>query len=153
MGIYRYINGIKEEFISIENKESNTIEDSSFDPDLHVDAGMIDDLVIKHEKCNIIILLTDLPGNFTGSKTWIKINEGKLLLGLLTNNLCNKGGMIFENEISACVVPRGLRSYDKQLMNSSLEEVFALRYIDINSENVSNMLKEHRQLFQPANTK
>ncbi len=151
-GIFRHISGIKEEFVGLENKESENGE-NTFNVDLHIDAEKIDELVTKNEECKIVILLTDLPRNFIGSKTWIKVNHRELLLGIVTSNVYNKGGMIFESEISVCAVPRTLYNYDKSYLNTNLEEVFALRYIDINPENVAEMLKKHRQLFQPSNSR
>ncbi len=108
-------------------------------------------MVIKNDDCNIVILLTDLPGNFTGSKTWTKVNSQDLLLGIATSNVYNKGGMIFDKEISVCAVPQELYSYNKALTGLNLEDVFAHRHIDVNPENVAEMLKEHRPLFQPSN--
>ena len=150
-GIFRHINSINEELIEREIKDP--VRETSINPILNLNAREFDKIVERYDTCSTIISLIGIPQNYSGSKTWIKVASGEMLLGVLTDDVYTLGGMIFQNEITSCIIPLRRYSYDDDLEKyADPEYAFTARYLEINSENVWVTLKRHRQLFKSSRT-
>ena len=126
-----------------------SIDEARIARELSMSVNQFDELVDKHPNCSSIISLIGIPADYEGSRTWIKVSNGDIRLGILSDDVFLLGGMIINNEINSCIVPKRRYSFDdtfSELHNTDV--IFASRYHYISAGNIIEVMRRERRLFQ-----
>ena len=134
----------------IEFPDQAAAEESSLSEMLFLTAEMFDAIIDKHSDCSAVISLVGVPNGYETSRTWLKVNEGDILLGVVSDDVFLLGGMIINNDITACIVPKRRYSYDNvaSLEASTVEEIFSQRYYYVTSSNIIGVMRQDRRIFK-----
>jgi hypothetical protein len=123
---------------------------------LNIKAKDLDQIMDKYPHANVVISLVGIPKNYVGSKTWYRVTGQELIFIAVSNDVYLFGEQILNNEITACVVPRMLYSYDKMVLNALSKDgkgdnedlVFTQLYYYINASNIVKILMQNNRLFK-----
>ena len=138
---------IIEESVKLDNFTS--VETSEINSKLRLDADEFDTLVEKHEDCSSIISLIGVPSDYEDSRTWIKVTNGDIRLGVVADDTFLLGGMIINSEITACVLPKRRYAFDDIFtMADNRDYIFSNRFHYITADNIIKIMKQDRRLFK-----
>ncbi len=111
----------------------------------------LDAIVKAHASPGLIISLIGLPDNFEASNTRIQTSQGDLKLVVLTDNVYRLGELIFNRELTACVVPKRLFAYDAISSDDlELQQLMNMRFYYLDSDNIIKILRKDRRMFQAS---
>ena len=138
---------VEEEVIRLANDHLN--DESKFSELLWPTAEQFDKLVDKNKKCSAVISLIGIPDGYESSRTWLKVNNGKMLLGIVSDDVYLLGGMVINEEIAACIVPKRRYTFEKLFSaEDSAEKIFSNRFYYITATNIIEIMREDRRIFK-----
>ncbi len=121
---------------------------------LNMTANELDKILENYPKANIVISLVGIPSHYLGSKTWYRVSNQEILFIAVANDVYKFGEFIISREITACVMPRMLYSYDRVDLMPPVETikesdpVFEQLYYYIDASNVVQIMMQNGRLFK-----
>ena len=127
------------------------IEEARRTHELNITANQFDELIDKHPNCSAIISLVGIPDDYESSRTWSKVNNGEILLGIVADDVFLLGGMILNSEINLCIVPKRQYRFDRTFSDlDNADKIFTSRFHYISAVNIINVMRQEQRLFQVA---
>lgn len=145
--LFHNIVGVRDAFIQVSSADAET-ELAKHQASIFA-AAQLDEIIAKHDDANVLILLIGLPQDYVGSRTWVKVQEGKLVVGLYSEDIYELGAMIFSNEIAICITPKERYSYEPSAAAAAdAEAFFRERFHFVTAANIFDLTREYRRLFK-----
>ena len=101
----------------------------------------------KNPDNNVLICISNLPGDYAGSGFAARVRNGDLAIGFVLTDVFTLGDEIANRQISACALPQRAMAYPATAVPESAIEAFNERYHLLTEGNVQRFALHNRRMM------